>query len=158
MAHETVANKKINSFYKYGGILFDGIDTGGDLWRGCVITGAGETNQWEIDECATSAEEPLGIVIDFLPLSTGLEVDLDTANSQADNIAQYAIIGSGALVYGFHDAAATDAIKMGSPLDAFGGTAGYLDLSTDIVTGFVGRSQEIRTAVTTSNYLYLLVI
>lgn len=152
MARETVSSRGINSFYVGShGILLNGTDSDGDLWRGAIITGVGESTENEMDLHA-NGEGVSGVLIDF---ADTLKVDLDTANSTAGGNLQYLARGSGGLCYVFHDAAATDAIVLGANATALDG---YADLGTDIVVDHLGMFQETRTCITTTNYLLKVLI
>lgn len=153
-SRETVSSKGINSYYISHGILMNGIDDDGDLWRGAIVTGEGESTENDLDLHA-DGEGVAGVLVDF---NDALKLDLDTANSTAGENCQYLLRGSGGLCYTFHDANAADSIAIGVNATASTSVAGYVDLGTDIVDDHLGIFQETRTAVTTSYYLLKVLI
>lgn len=155
MARQTVASKGINAFHKYGGIILEGMDQDGDASRGECITNYGETANRDMDLTA-DGEVNAGVLVDFTPAAeAGAGIALDSANSTAAEPLKFLMQGSGGLCYVEHDADATDAIVTGSIIQV-GATAGAVTLATDYAIDYVGRSAELLTAVTSTNYLYLV--
>jgi hypothetical protein len=149
VSRQTVSSKGINSYYISRGTILNGVDDDGDLWRGAIITGVGESTENDMDLHA-DGEGVAGVVIDF---NDPLALDLDTANTTAGENLQYALRGSGALLYTFHDANAADALVIGAQATASTSVAGYGDLGTDIVVDHLGMWWETLTCVTSTYYL-----
>ena len=151
---QTAAAKVFNQHHIEGGIILDGNDEDGDLWRGCIVTGVAETTMNNLDIHA-DGEGVSGVLVGF---GSQYAIDIDSANSVANRACQYALRGSGAYVYTYHDANATDAIVMGANITASTTVAGYADLGTDIVVDHLGISAELLTMITTTYYAFKVLI
>jgi len=150
---QTVASKGFNSHYIGGGIIKDYADSDGDLWRGCAVTGTGETTDNEIDICG-AGETPSGVLVSFPPQ---YEIDLDSANDTVARTCAVLLKGSGGECYTYHDAAATDALTIGIMV-SIETTGGYSSIFNDYEIDHLGVCQETLSGVTTSYLAFKVLI
>ena len=152
-SRQTVASKGFNSHYIDGGIIKDYVDSDGDIWRGCAVTGIGETTDNEIDICA-AGETPSGVVVTFPPQ---YEIDLNTANDTAARTMGVLLKGSAGECYTYHDANATDALTIGIMV-SIETTGGYSSIAADYEVDHLGVCQETLSGVTTSYLAFKVLI
>ena len=152
-SRQTVASKGFNSHYIGGGIIKDYNDEDGDVWRGCAVTGEGETTDNNIDICA-AGEGAAGVVVSFPPQ---YEIDLDSANDTANRVCAVLLKGSAGECYTYHDAAATDALTIGIMVSVET-TGGYSSIAGDVEIDHLGLCQETLSGVTTSYLAFKVLI